>query len=64
MPSSVKATGQLVRVAYNGGNSKSVLLSVVEEFEDIIAGDDTGLARENILAGRHIGCVLFDMKVM
>ena len=29
---------------YNGGESKALLLSVLEETEDVITDDDTGLA--------------------
>lgn len=31
---------------YNGGDSKALLLSVVEETENVITNDDTGLAGE------------------
>ncbi len=35
---------------YYGRDSKSVLLSVVKELENIIANDNTTLAAENVLA--------------
>ena len=34
--------------AYDGRNSEAVLLGIVEELEDVITDDDTGLARENV----------------
>lgn len=36
-----------MRKTYNGGNGKVVLLSVLEETEDIVTDDDAGLAGEN-----------------
>lgn len=39
---------------YNGGNSKVVFLSILEESQDVIADDDTSLAGENIL-DTHFG---------
>lgn len=35
---------------YDGWDGKVVLLGVVEELEDIITNDDTGLASEDVLA--------------
>jgi hypothetical protein len=32
------------RTTYNGGNSKVLLLSVLEESKDIVTDDDAGLA--------------------
>lgn len=39
----------LARLAYDGGDSEIVLLRILEETEDIIADDNAGLARENVL---------------
>lgn len=39
---------------YNSWNSELVLLSVVEELQDIVSDNDTGLAGQDIL-GTHIG---------
>lgn len=36
--------------AYDGRDGKALLLGVVEELEDIISNNDTGLAGENVLA--------------
>jgi hypothetical protein len=36
-------------MAYNGGDSELVLASVLEETEDIVTDDDTGLAAEDFL---------------
>lgn len=41
-------------MTYDGGDGKLVLLSVLEELEDVIAVDDAGLAAENVL-GTHFG---------
>jgi hypothetical protein len=40
------------RFSYDGWDSKLVLLSVVEELQDIVADDDTALAGENVF-GTH-----------
>lgn len=42
---------------YNGGNCEVVLLSIVEELEDIISDDDSGLSAENV-KGTHIVFIL------
>jgi len=44
----------------DGGDSKLLLMAVLEESENIVADNDTGLALENVLAGRHFvrGCGL------
>ena len=39
------ASSQQVKT-YNGGDSKGLLLAVLEETKDVIASDDTGLAGE------------------
>jgi len=36
-------------------DSKLLVVSVLEKGEHIVADDDTGLALEDVLAGRHIG---------
>jgi len=36
-------------------NSKLLVVSVLEERKHIVADDDTGLALEDVLAGRHVG---------
>ena len=41
---------------YNGGDSELVLTSVLEEAEDIVTDDDTGLADEYFL-DTHICCL-------
>jgi hypothetical protein len=46
---------------YDGRNGILVLLGVVEELEDIIANDDTGLAGEYVL-GTHDCGLLFVVK--
>lgn len=40
-------------MTYNGGDSKLLLLGVLEETEDVVADDDTGLAAE-FLSDTHI----------
>lgn len=41
---------------YNGGDSKALLLSVVEETENVITNDDTGLAGE-LFKDTHCDCL-------
>lgn len=41
--------GYDVLKTHNSGDGEFVLLGVVEEFEDIITDDNTGLAAEDIL---------------
>jgi len=36
-------------------DSELLVVSVFEESEHIVADDDTGLALEDVLAGRHVG---------
>jgi hypothetical protein len=36
-------------VTYDGGDGKLMLLSVVEQLQDIITNNDTALAGENVL---------------
>lgn len=44
-------------MTYDGWNGIVVLLCVVEELQDIITSDDSGLAGENVLASHDCGCV-------
>lgn len=44
--------------AYDGWDGVVVLLCVVEELQDIISSDDSGLAGENVLAAHDCGCDL------
>jgi hypothetical protein len=41
------------RKTYNGGNGKLLLLSILEELEDVIADDDTSLAGQ-LLEDTHV----------
>ena len=41
---------------YNGGNGKLLLLSILEELEDVIADDDTSLAGQ-LLEDTHVVCI-------
>jgi len=43
-------------MTYNGGNGEVVLLSVLEETEDIVTDDDAGLAGKN-LKSTHVDYV-------
>lgn len=38
----------LMRETYDGGNGELVLAGVLEQGQDVIADDDTGLAAQNI----------------
>ena len=42
-------------MTYNSGDGELVLLSIIEELQDIISDDDTGLACENILDTHDCG---------
>lgn len=44
-------------MTYNGGNGELLLLSVLEEAEDIVTDDDTGLAAE-LLNDTHVDYVV------
>lgn len=44
-------------MTYDCWNGIVVLLCVVEELQDIITSDDSGLASENVLASHDCGCV-------
>ena len=41
-----------------------MLLGIVEELENIVADDDTGLAGKNVLAGRHVVGSLLGLKAV
>lgn len=43
--------------AYNSWDSKLVLLSVVEELEDIVSNNNTGLAAENVESTHNCSCM-------
>lgn len=43
-----------MQMTYNGRESKLLLLGVLEETEDVIAGDDAGLAGE-LFKDTHFG---------
>lgn len=45
--------------AYDGWDGVVVLLCVVEELQDIISSDDSGLAGENVLAAHDCGCGMY-----
>lgn len=48
----------------DGGDSKLLLVAVLEEGENIVADDDTGLALKDVLAGRHVlrDCMCYLVK--
>lgn len=45
--------------AYDRWDGVVVLLCVVEELQDIISSDDSGLAGENVLAAHDCGCDMY-----
>lgn len=43
-----KGRSDLRRETYNGGNGELVLAGILEQGQDVIADDDTGLAAQDI----------------